>query len=248
MKRARKQAHRALFYKQPVAYPARLWRHWTYSCTKQILPIYASIPPAQPTITTSGAKFRANGIYDPDIQTGGQVSIGQADTFMGWDHYIVYYSRMTAMFWPWTTVTNPESPGYGSLTYTGQAATPVWFGLSVRDNTNSMDLTTINLMNTDRLTSYHTTSMVSEIAKGGRFTLTQWFNARAFFNCDPRDRDELIAPTNGDPTEGCYYLLSSAPTVAPFSGLNNDFGAWNVTVHIDFWGFCMEPKQRGAIP
>lgn len=243
MKRGHKQSKRALFYKQPRAYPTRLWRHWTYSSTKVVAPAFGSVAPAQPAITTSSAKFRANTIYDPDMQTGGQECIGQADTFMGWDHYIVYYTRMTATFWPWVASTSA-----GNLVLTSQAMTPVWFGLSLRDQDSSLTGATVRLMNTDRLTAYHTTSIGKEISRGGSFTLTQWFNARSFFNCDPRDRESLIAAPDSNPAEMAYFMISTAPMNPPYGELPNDFGSWNVTVHLDMWGFCMEPKQRGAIP
>lgn len=242
MRRARKQARRALFYKQPLGHPARLWRHWTYSSTKTIAPSWAPIVPAQPAITT-GIRFRANTIYDPDFVTGGQECIGQSDTLANYDHYVVYYTRFTAEFWPWVT-----STATGTQAFTNQSMIPVWFGLSLRDDPTVLDGNTVRLMNTDRLTTYHMTSMGSEIPKGGKFRLTQWFNARSFFNCDPRDKENLVANPGANPTEMAYFLIHSAPMNAPGAGGTNDYGAWNVTIHMDLWGFCMEPRGRGAIP
>lgn len=242
MKRGFKQQRKALFYKQPRAYPVRLWRHWTYSSTKTIAPTWLPLVPAQPCVTTSLGKFRANTIWDPDLETGGQTCIGQSDTFMGWDHYIVYYSRMTARFYPWTA-----STAAGNMTLTTQAMTPVWFGLSLRDVDTSLDSTTIRLMNTDRLTAIHVASLGEVYTSGKPFTLTQWFNAKSFFNCDPRDREDLIAATNGNPVEQAYFLISTGPYAPPYGELPNDYGAWTVTIKLDYWGFCMEPKQRGAL-
>lgn len=244
MRRGRKAGKKALFYTQPRAYPNRLWRHWTYQSTKIITPHWRPLAPAQPA-TLHACQFRANSIYDPDFEAGGQTCIGQGETLMGWDHYVVVYSKISCIFTPLSTVTTAG----GGVQPTANNQIPVFFGLALRDDPTWLDDITVRMLSTDRLCNFHTATMGSIVGGSApSFKLNLWYNARRFFNCDPTDKETLCANPAANPAELAYFQIVSAPMIGPLVDPGaNDYGSWSCTIHLDYWGWCMEPRAYGAI-
>lgn len=233
-------------YKQVRGTPVKLWRHWSYMSTKQISPTFLPVAGSQTQpAATAYWQFRANSIYDPDEQTGGQVMVGQQDTLAHWDHYVVYYTRMTVWFYPWST-----QQAALSLTTSNNNLVPIWFGLHLHHDAAYQTGVPVMILQGDKTTDYKICPMghITSQHNNPSFKLQLWFNAKSFFAVkDPMDAADLGAIPNANPVEMAHFQVYSAALVPPPTGAN-DYGTWQCTIQMDSWGFCQEPRTVGPLP
>lgn len=163
--------------------------------------------------------FLANGMYDPDVTTGGHQPLGFDQMMLGYDHFTVIGSKIKAT--PMNTSTGTGTPGY--------------FGIIIDDNASLSYTTASQVLESKQ--GKGAVMVTQKSINGNQRSAYRSFSAKKFLTKrNPIDDPQLKGSTSSDPTEKVYFGLWNAAVG------NNDPDTSNFMVEIEYIAILSEPK------
>lgn len=170
-----------------------------------------------------GYTFSANGMYDPDITSGGHQPYGFDQNMLYFDHYTVVASRCRARFTPNTT--GNVTPGYFDVQLTDSGTQTAAYTNVLHFLESSFSRGATKQIGTER--NY----------VGWSPWCSKSFSAKKFFKKGSVTSDTTLQGSKTtNPSEQAYYEVIVGSIGA------NDPSPMNIMVMIDYWAVLKEPS------